>query len=179
MEKTERQAGAAETEQPGLGGGAALRLALGVAAVALVLDQASKWVIEEFVMDPPRVIEVTGFFNLVLVHNTGVSFGLFGEQTAWKPWVLGALAFAISGALLYWLRREPERLLALAVGLIVGGAMGNVADRVRLGAVMDFLDLHLGTWHWPAFNLADSAITMGVAILVFDGLFRERRRSKK
>ncbi len=178
MEKTDRQAGAAETEQPGRQGSAALRLAFAVAAAALVLDQASKWAIVEFVMDPPRAIEVTGFFNLVLVHNTGVSFGLFGEQTAWKPWALGALAFAISGALLYWLRREPERFLALAVGLIVGGAMGNVVDRARLGAVMDFLDFHLGTWHWPAFNLADSAIIMGVAILVFDGLFRERRRSK-
>ncbi len=178
MEKTERQAGAAETEQPDRGGRAALRLALTVAAAALVLDQASKWAIEEFVMDPPRVIELTGFFNLVLVHNTGVSFGLFGEQTTWKPWALGALAVAVSGALLYWLRREPERFLALAVGLIVGGAMGNVVDRVRMGAVMDFLDFHLGTWHWPAFNLADSAITMGVAFLVFDGLFRERRRSK-
>ncbi len=93
--------------------------------------------------------------------------------------MLGALAIAVSGALLYWLHREPERFLALAVGLIVGGAMGNVVDRVRLGAVMDFLDFHLGTWHWPAFNLADSAITMGVAFLVFDGLFRGRRRSKK
>ncbi len=178
MEKTDRQAGAAETEQPGRQGSAALRLALAVAAVALVLDQASKWAIVEFVMNPPRAIEVTEFFNLVLVHNTGVSFGLFGEQTAWKPWALGALAFAISGALLYWLHREPERFLALAVGLIVGGAMGNVVDRVRLGAVMDFLDFHLGTWHWPAFNLADSAITLGVAILVFDGLFRGRHRSK-
>ena len=88
MEKTDRQ------------GGAALRLALAVAAVALVLDQASKWAIGEWVMDPPRVIAVTGFFNLVLVHNTGVSFGLFGEQTAWKPWALGALAVAVSGALL-------------------------------------------------------------------------------
>jgi signal peptidase II len=176
VEKTERPAGAAES--PDRGSGAALRLALAVAAVALVLDQASKWAIGEFVMDPPRAIEVTGFFNLVLVYNTGVSFGLFGEQTAWKPWALGALAVAVSGALLYWLRREPDRLLALAVGLIVGGAMGNVVDRVRLGAVMDFLDFHLGTWHWPAFNLADSAITLGVAILVFDGLFRERRRSK-
>ena len=179
MGNADRQAGAAETEQPDRRGGAALRLALAVVTVALVLDQASKWAIVEFVMDPPRVIEVTGFFNLVLVHNTGVSFGLFGEQTAWKPWALGALAFAVSGALLYWLRREPERLLALAVGLIVGGAMGNVVDRVRLGAVMDFLDFHLGTWHWPAFNLADSAITIGVAFLVFDGLFRERRRSNK
>ncbi len=179
MEKTDRQAAAAETGQPDRRGRAALCLALAVAAVALVLDQASKWAIVELVMDPPRAIEVTEFFNLVLVHNTGVSFGLFGEQTAWKPWALGALAVAVSGALLYWLRREPEQFLALAVGLIVGGAMGNVVDRVRLGAVMDFLDFHLGTWHWPAFNMADSAITLGVAFLVFDGLFRERRRSKK
>ncbi len=176
MEKTERQADAAES--PDRGSGAALRLALAVAAVVLVLDQASKWAIMEFVMDPPRAIKLTGFFNLVLVHNTGVSFGLFGEQTAWKPWALGALALAVSGALLYWLHCEPKRFLALAVGLIVGGAMGNVVDRVRVGAVMDFLDFHLGTWHWPAFNLADSAITLGVAFLVFDGLFRERRRSK-
>ncbi len=158
---------------------AALRLALAVAAAVIVLDQASKWVLLAWLMDPPRPIEVTGFFNLVLTFNTGVSFGLFGgSAAAWKPWALGALALAVSGALLYWLARQPERFLALALGLIVGGALGNAIDRARLSAVVDFLDFHLGGWHWPAFNLADSAITVGVALLVFDGLFRGRSRSK-
>lgn len=160
-------------------GNAVLRLSLLVAGAVVVLDQASKWAVVELVMQPPRVVEITGFFNLVLTYNTGVSFGLFGgAAAAWKSWTLSALALAVSGALLYWLRCEPERLLALAVGLIVGGAMGNVADRVRLSAVVDFLDFHLGGWHWPAFNLADSAITVGVAFLVFDGLFRARLRRK-
>ena len=156
-----------------------LGLALALAAVVLALDQASKWAILTLVMDPPRVVEVTGFFNLVLTYNTGVSFGLFGgAPTAWKPWALGGLALAISAGLLYWLAREPERLLGRAVGLIVGGALGNALDRTHQPGVVDFLDFHLAGWHWPAFNLADSSIFLGVAILVFDGLFRERVRSK-
>ena len=158
--------------------GTTLRLALALAAVVLVLDQASKWVILTQVMDPPRVIEVTGFFNLVLTYNTGVSFGLFGGAAAWKPWALGGLALAVSAGLLYWLARQPERLLGLAVGLIVGGALGNALDRAHQPGVVDFLDFHLAGWHWPAFNLADSSIFLGVAILVFDGLFGERVRSK-
>ncbi len=156
-----------------------LRWAVALAAIVLVLDQASKWVILTQVMDPPRVVEVTGFFNLVLTYNTGVSFGLFGgAATAWKPWVLGGLAVAVSTGLLYWLAREPERSLALAVGLIVGGALGNALDRAHQPGVVDFLDFYLFGWHWPAFNLADSSIFLGVAFLIFDGLFRQRVRSK-
>ena len=157
----------------------ALRLALVLASVVLVLDQASKWVILTQFMDPPRAIEVTGFFNLVLVYNTGVSFGLFGgAAVAWKAWALGGLAVAVSAGLLYWLAREPERLLGLAVGLIVGGALGNALDRAHQPGVVDFLDFHLAGWHWPAFNLADSTIFLGVAVLIFDGLFRGHVRSK-
>jgi signal peptidase II len=89
------------------------------------------------------------------------------------------LALGIVVALLVWLRRQPEPFLALAVGLIAGGALGNVIDRIRFRAVVDFLDFHFGAWHWPAFNLADSAITVGVALLVFDGLFRQGRGGKK
>ena len=159
--------------------GGALGLALTLAAVVLVLDQASKWVVLTQVMDPPRVVEVTGFFNLVLTYNTGVSFGLFGgSAAAWKPWALGGLALAVSAGLLYWLARQPERLLGLAIGLVVGGALGNALDRAHQPGVVDFLDFHLAGWHWPAFNLADSSISLGVAILLFDGLFRERDRSK-
>ena len=154
-------------------------MALMLAAVVLALDQVSKWVVLAQVMDPPRVIEVTGFFNLVLVYNTGVSFGLFsGAAVAWKAWALGGLAVAVSAGLLFWLAREPERLLGLAVGLIVGGALGNALDRAHQPGVVDFMDFHLAGWHWPAFNLADSSIFLGVAILIFDGLFRERVQSK-
>ena len=157
----------------------ALGLALALAAIVLVLDQASKWAILTQVMQPPQVLEVTSFLNLVLTFNTGVSFGLLGgEAAAWKPWALSGLALAVSAGLLYWLARQPERLLALAVGLIVGGALGNALDRLRQPGVVDFLDFHLAGWHWPAFNLADSAIFLGVAILIFDGLFRGRDRSK-
>ena len=156
-----------------------LGLALALAVVVLALDQASKWVILTQVMAPPQVVEITGYFNLVLTYNTGVSFGLFGGAAApWKPWALGGLALAVSAGLLYWLAREPERLLGLAVGLIVGGALGNALDRAYQPGVVDFLDFHLAGWHWPAFNLADSSIFLGVAILIFDGLFRERVRSK-
>ena len=170
----------ASMEGSDLTGKAALGRALMLAVVVMVLDQASKWVILNLVMDPPRVIEVTGFFNLVLTYNTGISFGFFGgAEAAWKPWVLGALAVAISAGLLYWLWRQPERNLALAVGAIVGGAIGNVIDRAHQPGVVDFLDFYYGGWHWPAFNLADSAITLGVAFLVLDGLFRERLGSKK
>ena len=147
--------------------------------MVLVLDQASKWVVLTQFMDPPRAIEVTSFFNLVLSYNDGVSFGLFsGSASVWKAWALGGLAVVVSAGLLYWLAREPERLLGLAVGLIVGGALGNALDRAHQPGVVDFLDFHLFGWHWPAFNVADSSIFLGVAILVFDGLFRERVRSK-
>ena len=155
-----------------------MRLALGLAAIILALDQASKWVILSQVMAPPRVVEITGFFNLVLTYNTGVSFGLFGgAEATWKPWVLGGLAVVVSAGLLYWLARQPERLLGLAVGFVVGGALGNAVDRAHQPGVVDFLDFHLAGWHWPAFNLADSSIFLGVVILVFDGLFRGRDRS--
>jgi signal peptidase II len=157
-------------------------LALGLSAVVVLLDQVSKWAIHDLVMQPPRVIEVTGFFNLVLTYNCGISFGIFdngsGCDSTWQPRILSVLAVAVIGALLYWLRKQPERTLALAVGMISGGAVGNVIDRVRISAVIDFLDFHLGDWHWPAFNLADSAIFLGVVLLLLDGLFRGRQESK-
>lgn len=165
-------------EQTGRPARAATQLALGLAAVVLLLDQISKWVILALVMQPPRAIEVTGFFNLVLAYNTGVSFGLLGGEAAWKPWVLSLLALIIVAGLFYWLRRQPEGRLAVAVGLVAGGALGNVIDRMHQPGVVDFLDFHLGGWHWPAFNVADSGISIGVVILVLDGLFWDRRRSK-
>ena len=148
-----------------------MTLGLSVAFVALVADQVSKWWILEHVMKPPRVIPVTDFFNLVMVWNRGVSFGLFNTPGS-SAWVLTGLALALTAFLLVWLWRADGHRLALALGLIIGGALGNVVDRVRFGAVADFLDFYVGNWHWPAFNVADSAITVGVVILILDSLFQ-------
>jgi len=156
-----------------------LRRALLLAALVVVLDQASKALILTGVMQPPRVIEITGFFNLVLTYNTGVSFGLLGGDAVWKPWLLVVLAVAVSTGLFVWLRRQPDPLLAWGVGLVSGGALGNALDRLYRPGVVDFLDVHAAGWHWPAFNLADSGISIGVALMVLDGLFGTGRESKK
>jgi signal peptidase II len=145
------------------------------AAAVFVLDQLTKWWILDVVMRPPRVIEVSPFFNIVLVWNRGASFGLFGDGGAWAPWALIALAGAIAVGLGVWLWRTKSRFAALALGLVIGGAVGNVVDRLRFGAVVDFLDFHLGGQHWPAFNVADSAITVGVVMLLADSLIVRRR----
>jgi len=143
-----------------------------LAAIVLAADQASKWWIVHEVMDPPRVIPVTGFFNLVLTGNRGISFGLFSGAAS--PYVFAAIAAVIVIGLLIWLGRVENRWLAAAVGLIIGGALGNLWDRLALGYVVDFLDFHAGGWHWPAFNLADAAITIGVAALFIDAFFGRR-----
>lgn len=155
-----------------------MRLGLAVAGVVIVLDQATKWWIVEAVMQPPRMIPVTSFFNLVMYRNPGISFGLFQTDSPLGAWVFVVLALAITGGLLIWLGRTRQRWLAAGIGLLIGGAIGNVVDRVRFGAVTDFLDFHLAGYHWPAFNLADSAITVGVALLFADALFRRRQSHK-
>lgn len=154
------------------------QLGLSLAPVVILLDQLSKWMIlKNFDMVAPRAIPVFPGFNLVLVFNRGVSFG----GLVWLgPWVLSALALAISVALVFWLRKAETRLLAMALGIIIGGAIGNVIDRLRFRAVVDFLDVYIpGTdWpHWPAFNVADSAIVVGVGLIILDGLFAERSKS--
>ena len=157
----------------------AIAVACALLSIIAVLDQATKWLIVSLVMQPPRVIEVTGFFNLVLTYNTGISFGLLRGGNGWAVAALILVALAIVAALLRWLWRQPEPLLALSVGLISGGAVGNMIDRLHSGAVVDFLDFHLRGWHWPAFNLADSTIVVGVVLLLIDGLFRPAGQGKK
>lgn len=152
-----------------------LRLGLGIGALVAVLDQGTKWWILALVMQPPRVIEVTPFFNLVLGWNRGVSFGLFSDADGLGPWPFIALTAAITLGLVVWLKRTSNRWLGGALGLIIGGAVGNAVDRMRLGAVVDFLDFHLGGLHWPAFNLADTAISVGVVMILVDSLFGRGR----
>lgn len=146
------------------------RLGFLVASLVLLADQFTKWWMLVDVMNPPRVMPLAPFLNIVLVMNPGVSFGILGSAPQWVGWVLVVFALAIVAALSIWLRSVTERLLAAGLGLVVGGAVGNVVDRVRFGAVVDFLDLHWGDFHWPAFNVADSAITVGVVLLILDAL---------
>jgi signal peptidase II len=148
-----------------------------LAALALVLDQASKTWILESVMQPPQVIEVTPFFNLVLAWNRGVSFGMFNNQSDYGPYLLTGLAVVIIIALAVWLWRATTRLSVLALGMIIGGAIGNVVDRIQYGAVVDFLDVHAFGYHWPAFNVADSAVCVGAAILILESLFTKGETS--
>lgn len=145
-------------------------LAAAMAIGALALDQATKWVIVSFVMDPPRIITVLPFFNLMLGFNRGVSFGFLGGVFANSPWILVLISSAIVALMLIFLIRSPGTLEAIGIGSIIGGALGNMLDRMRLGAVVDFLDLHAAGWHWPAFNTADITITVGAAALMLSGL---------
>jgi len=161
---------------------------LSVAALIIVLDQVSKWWIVEKVMRPEGVdgtpfhsatrIQVTPFFDLVMAWNRGVSFGIGNNGGEWNAVLLSVLALAICVAMVFWLAKAETWMLQVALGGIIGGALGNVIDRARFGTVADFLDFHLAGHHWPAFNVADSAITVGAAFLIFDALFGARDSSK-
>jgi signal peptidase II len=150
-----------------------------IALAVAILDQLAKWgIISHFASHPEmaRRITVTGFFNLVLTMNRGISFGIFNDPDMGEI-TLVVVAVVIVVGLLVWLRRVKSGLLALAIGFIVGGAVGNALDRLVRGAVVDFLDFHVGQWHPFAFNLADAAISVGVALLVLDGLLGGRGRA--
>lgn len=138
-----------------------------IATAIFGLDVASKW----WALGPmalgQRGVEVTPFFNLVLVWNYGISFGMLSEHGDAVRLGLIAVTIAIIVGLCLWLRRVSDRYTASAIGLVLGGAVGNLLDRFRYGAVVDFLDFHWGPYHWPAFNVADSAIVVGVALLAW------------
>ena len=142
-----------------------------LAVVVIVLDQLSKtWALGSLRM--AEQVVVTSFFNLVLVFNAGAAFSFLANAGGWQKWFFVVLASGISLWLVAMLRQHAgERLLALALSLILGGAIGNVIDRLRFDAVVDFLDFHLAGAHWPAFNVADSAITVGVVLMLWCQFF--------
>jgi signal peptidase II len=149
---------------------------LAVAAAVVLLDQFSKaWVLHFFGETgcAAHYLPVTRFFDLVLTCNAGISFGLFNRSD------LGSLVFAVAGTaiivlLLFWLSRVRSVLMVTALGLVIGGAVGNVIDRLHFDGVIDFLYFHAGSWGWPAFNLADAAICLGVAAILLDGVLSRR-----
>jgi signal peptidase II len=155
-----------------------LPFGLGCAAIVIAIDQLSKWLILTEVMNPPRVIEITGFLNLVLVSNKGVSFGLFSSDAVWAQPALASFAALVSILLVFWMRQAQHCFSAIFLGLVVGGALGNAIDRLLHEAVVDFLDFHVAGYHWPVFNIADSAITIGVIFIIAEGLFADRKKTK-
>ena len=154
-----------------------LRMGLAIAAAVAVIDQLVKWWIIDWLAEPPGFVEVLPFFNLVMVWNKGVSFGLLGDSGV-APYVMAGISGLVVIGLVIWLARVAERPLAASIGLIIGGALGNIVDRLHLGAVADFVDLHAGGYHWPAFNVADAAITIGVAVMLIDSLLNRRGEHK-
>jgi len=153
-----------------------LRRGLILALLVLVADQASKWWILE-VLDLPtrRSVPLLGGdefgLALTMVWNRGVTFGLLSGSSPWHAWALAAMAAAIAIFLLRWLAKAENTRTALALGAIIGGAVGNVIDRLRFGAVVDFVDAYAWGWHWYVFNVADAAIVLGVAILLIEAVF--------
>ena len=143
------------------------------AALVLAADRLTKWLILGW-LRPGESYEVTGFFELVLVFNRGAAFSFLADAPGWQRPFFIAVAVVVSAIVGWMLWRHPaKRLLGAGLALILGGALGNLWDRVAIGAVVDFLDFHAYGWHWPAFNVADSAISVGAALVIADG-FRHR-----
>ena len=151
----------------------------GLAALIVVADQLTKWLVLGYFENRYPREELTGFLNLVLVFNKGAAFSLFAQAAGWQTPML--VAFALIAALIVsvLIVRNPHRgLLCFGLALILGGALGNLVDRVRFGHVVDFLDFHALGWHWPAFNVADSAICVGAVILILEGFVHNEKRAR-
>jgi lipoprotein signal peptidase len=152
---------------------------MGLLAVlmALGVDQASKlWALEALWPPYSQGLVVLPVLNLRLGFNTGVTFGMFRDSAADAVWVLVLIKFGVVAFLARWLWRTKLRAEALGLGLVIGGALGNILDRVRIGAVVDFVDAHAGGWHWPTFNMADVAIVCGVGLLVASSAASRQRQ---
>jgi len=149
-----------------------------VSAVIILADQATKAIVLGR-LAPGERLEVTGFFNLVLAFNKGAAFSLLAQAPGWQTPVLVAIALAAAAILSALIVRNlHKRLLCTGLALVLGGALGNLVDRLRLGHVVDFIDLHAAGWHWPAFNVADSGITVGAAILILEGFLGHEGRAR-
>src|SRR5262249_17461617 len=155
-------------------------LGLGCAAAAVAADQVHKaWMIGLFESEGVRKFAVAPFFDVEMVWNPGISYGLFKQDSEAGRWALAAFSLCAVLVLIYWLSQLQPRFAAICVGLIAGGALGNAIDRIRFGAVADFFSFHIGGFHWYVFNLADVAIVAGVAGLLYDSLVASHKSAGK
>ena len=159
----------------GAGGSPSLWLWLGLATLVVLVDQLSKTaIVNLFPLHDSR--PVTSWFNLMRVHNTGAAFSFLAGASGWQRWFFVGLGAVASGFIVWMLKKHPtQKLFCFAIGMILGGAVGNVVDRLLHGHVVDFIQLHYGGWYFPSFNLADSAITLGAVCLILDEILRVRR----
>lgn len=149
-----------------------------VSAAIVVLDQLTKLIIQNVLAGAP-FIEVTSFFQLVLAHNKGAAFSFLSDQSGWQRGLFIGIAVFASGFIVLLLRRHREEVLfSLALSLILGGAIGNLIDRLLLGAVVDFLYFHIGEYYWPAFNVADMAISCGAGLIIWDATRKKPRETQ-
>ena len=139
------------------------------------MDQVTKWWIINYIMQPIKTLPITPFFNIVLTWNSGISFGIFSNQGSFSVIILSTLATLIVFFLAVWLMKAENKKLIIGLICIIGGAIGNIIDRVYHGAVIDFLDFHIKSYHWPAFNVADSCIFIGATLIILDSLFPDKK----
>ncbi len=147
------------------------------AAGIVLVDQITKLAILRRFSEGERV-NFTSFFDLTLAYNPGAAFSFLANAGGWQRWFFTALALIVSGVIVFWLRKETRTLPALGLTLVLGGAIGNVIDRIWLGKVIDFLLVYWKDWYYPAFNVADSAITCGAIVLIFDSFFGKNPEEK-
>ena len=145
---------------------------------AFTADQLSKFYVFKFVVEQGSPYKVCDYFNIVSAFNKGVSFSMFDNGGIWGRVILILFALGVVVFLLLWMKDEVSRFVRFSLGLIVGGALGNVVDRLRMGAVYDFLDFHYNAYHWPAFNLADSFICIGAVLIIIHAVFYRKKLSK-
>ena len=152
-----------------------MTLWLGVAAIVVLLDQLSKVTLSQLIAYGQSE-QITSFFNLVMVYNKGAAFSFLADQLGWQRYLFAGISAAASLLIIWMLKRHAsQRLFCWALALILGGAIGNLIDRIAYGHVIDFLDVHVYGWHWPAFNIADSAITIGAVLFILDEFRRVNR----
>jgi signal peptidase II len=154
------------------------RFGFAIAMAALIADQATKLLVLRVLdLRPGEAMVITPFLDLVLTFNRGISYGLFPQEDEFGRWFLVALKLAAAALFAYWIARTSSRLVAAALGLLIGGALGNALDRASYGAVVDFISFHAFGWHWYVFNLADSTIVAGVVGLLYDALLGDATKS--
>lgn len=155
---------------------------LSLSVVVVILDQITKYTASTS-LEMYKPIAVMPMFNWTLMHNTGAAFSFLADEGGWQRWFFAIIALVVSIVIVLWIKRleQHEKWQAIALALILGGALGNVIDRIRLGYVVDFIDVYYQQWHWPAFNIADSAILIGVAMIIFEGIreYLAERKTKQ
>ncbi|MGF1738172.1 MULTISPECIES: signal peptidase II [Photobacterium] len=155
---------------------------LWLATLVFVIDIASKLlVMNTMEYGWPNRIELLPFFNLLYVHNTGAAFSFLSDAGGWQRWLFAAIALGVCAMLVFWMRKLPasQKLANVSYALIIGGALGNLFDRLYHGFVVDFLDFYVGTYHWPAFNIADMGICIGAGLIILEGFLSDKDKKKQ